>query len=72
MFLEGEAEQVSEFESILVVCVDEEVGVVDASGRIFDDCVRSGGVQTHPVREGVCPDVCAEKVLAVDCGGDIE
>ena len=49
IFLEREAEQVSECESILVVCVDEEVGVDDVCGRILDDCVWSGVVQTRPV-----------------------
>ena len=49
MLLEREAEQVSECELILVVCVDEDVGVDDACGRIFDDCVWSGVVQTRPV-----------------------
>ena len=41
VFLQREAEQVTKCESILVVGVDEEVGVDDASGRILDDCVRS-------------------------------
>jgi hypothetical protein len=49
MFLQRGAKQVSECESILVLCVDEEVGVNDASGRILDDCMRGGVVQTRPV-----------------------
>jgi hypothetical protein len=49
MFLEREAEQVSECESILVVCVDEEVGVDDACGRILNDCMWSGVVEARPV-----------------------
>ena len=49
MFLQRKAEQVSECESILVVCVDEEVGVDDAGGCVLDDCVRGGVVHTRPV-----------------------
>jgi hypothetical protein len=41
MFLQREAEQVTKCESILMVCIDDEVGVDDANGRILDDCVRS-------------------------------
>ena len=44
VFLQGEAKQVTKCESILVVCVDEEVGVYDASGRVLDDCVGGGVV----------------------------
>ena len=49
VFLQREAEQITKCESILVVCVDEEVDVDDAGGRILDDCVRGGVVHTRPV-----------------------
>ena len=49
VFLQREAEQIPKCESILVVCVDEEVGVDDAGGRILDDCVRGGVVHARPV-----------------------
>jgi hypothetical protein len=49
VFLQREAEQITKCESVLVVCVDEEVGVDDAGGRILDDCVRGGVVHTRPV-----------------------
>ena len=49
MFLEGKVKQIVECESILVMCIDEEVGVNNACRRILDDCVWSGVVQAHPV-----------------------
>ena len=54
-----------------MVCVNEEVGVDDAGGRVLDDCMGGAVVQACPVGEGVCPGVCAEKVLSMDCGGNI-
>ena len=56
MFLEGEAEQVSKCESLLVVCVDEEVGVDDASGGV--SLMTACGVEV--CRRIQCERACAQ------------
>ena len=71
MVLEGEAQEVSESESILAVCVYGEP-VVDHSGRcVLDDGVWEGVVKSGPVCECVGLSVRKHEVLPVYCGGDV-
>ena len=44
MVLEREAQEVPEYEAILVVCVDEECGVDYSGGGVFEYCVWDGVV----------------------------
>jgi hypothetical protein len=71
VFLEWKAQEVPEGESILVVGVNVEVGVDDPGRGVLEYRVWYGVVQAGPMSEGVGPDVGAEKVLAMDGGGDV-
>jgi hypothetical protein len=71
MVLQGETEDVTEGEAVLVVCIDVKAMVEESCRRVLEDGVWDGVVETGPVGQCMSPDVGAEEILPVDGCGNV-